>query len=895
MGGVAGHMSHLHEDPELTFKEIKDVFAMASNGELEGTEKTDGQNLFISYSVQTGRAKAARNKGNIKSGGMTAEELAQKFAGRGALESAFVDSFKTFEKAVQSLDPEAQMAIFGPNADIYYNAEIQDPRTANIINYDTKTLNIHQVGHAEFDRESGTIKDIDVSKNVRALDRALGQMQSAIEKEEYNVQRNAIKRLRGLDDDRALNDAVERLEKEINKYGISDRQTISDYIIAKIVPFIEKQVELPEKNKKLLVKRIFGVKGVGFNQVVKGLDRESKEIVRGIVKSSKDLLKNSTLQIEDIIHDFAVEMLKGLHSAFILDNTKEVIRLRNKVSQAIQAIEASDNAEALKILQLQMRKLKSIEGISTAVEGFVFDYNGKTYKFTGNFAPANQILGLFRYGRGNVPALQSLDEEGASEGLYEADLDLCDELIAVIPGAFKPPHRGHYDMIEHYSNIVGPAGKVHVMISPLSASERKGFDPETQADVGVQQSLSLWEMYTSNLSNVVITVSSMRSPVRAAYEFTGDDGYLLGTECVILGASTKGGDQARFARDVQAYAKEGVRVMNPMEYAFDPKEQLNATNMRQAAKDQNIDALLSFLPKHALQYQDEIIRLFGISEGGPAEMTLEEQIVKLVESEFQKKMKKRLKKAHSDYLDGGPQDPGSSFPEKRQKVSNAFLAKENEELEETSSVVGGNITGHAAATYPGLDVEKENEDEKKKSHTLEEDVLAEQDEELEGSQDFDTVADLLKAIKTHSLKQKGGEIGKKAARFLIGMIPGGGAGLELFDKAKDANDFFKNIYGADDSFKTNSALDNLNVDDDISKIVDDPIEVAFLKDFIAGLKGREEEPLANLSVTRELQIFIADKFNKKTVSQSSVSETLSEEAELVEGVMNYLLRQNGAT
>jgi hypothetical protein len=346
---------------------------------------------------------------------------------------------------------------------------------------------------------------------------------------------------------------------------------------------------------------------------------------------------------------------------------------------------------------------------------------------------------------------------------------------------------------------------------------------------------------------------------------------------------------------VQAYAKEGVRVMNPMEYAFDPKEQLNATNMRQAAKAQNIDALLSFLPKHVLQYQDEIIRLFGISEGGPAEMTLEQRLVKLVESEFQKKMKKHLKKAHSVYLDGGPQDPGPPFPNKRQKVSNAFLAKENEELEETSSMAGGNVAGHAAATFPGLDVEKENEDEKKKSHTLEEDVLAEQDEELEGSQDFDTVADLLKAIKAHSLKQKGGEIGKKAARFLIGMIPGGGAGLELFDKAKDANDFFKNIYGADDSFKTNSALDNLNVDDDISKIVDDPIEVAFLKDFIAGLKGREEEPLANLSVTRELQIFIADKFNKKTVSQSSVSETLSEEAELVEGVMNYLLRQNGAT
>jgi len=360
MGGVGGHMSHLHENPELTFKEIKDVFAMASSGELEGTEKTDGQNLFISYSVQTGRAKAARNKGNIKVGGMTAEELAQKFAGRGALESAFVESFETFEKAVQSLDPETQMAIFGPDANIYYNAEIQDPRTANVINYDTKTLNIHQVGHAEFDKESGTIKDVDISKNVRALDRALQNMQAAIEKEEYNVQRNAIKRLRALDDDAALNIAVERLENEINKHGISDKQTIADYQVAKIVPFIEKQVELPEKTQILLLKRIFGVKGVTFNDVVKGLDHESKEIVRNIVKSSVNLVDNATLPIEMIIHDFAVEMLKGLHSTFILDNPKEVMRLRSEISQAIKAIEASGDENALDILQKQMKKLKSV-------------------------------------------------------------------------------------------------------------------------------------------------------------------------------------------------------------------------------------------------------------------------------------------------------------------------------------------------------------------------------------------------------------------------------------------------------------------------------------------------------------------------------------------------------
>ena len=85
MGGVAGHMSHLYENPELTFKQIKDIFTKASNGELEGTEKTDGQNLFISYSVRNKSARAARNKGNIKSGGMSAQELAQKWKPRESL------------------------------------------------------------------------------------------------------------------------------------------------------------------------------------------------------------------------------------------------------------------------------------------------------------------------------------------------------------------------------------------------------------------------------------------------------------------------------------------------------------------------------------------------------------------------------------------------------------------------------------------------------------------------------------------------------------------------------------------------------------------------------------------------------------------------------------------
>ena len=106
MGGVFGHMSHIYDNPYMTFGQIKDVMNKASSGELRGTEKTDGQNLFVSYNINDGTVRAARNKGNIKAGGMTAADLLDKFAGRGALTDAFVNAFDAFERAVESFSDE---------------------------------------------------------------------------------------------------------------------------------------------------------------------------------------------------------------------------------------------------------------------------------------------------------------------------------------------------------------------------------------------------------------------------------------------------------------------------------------------------------------------------------------------------------------------------------------------------------------------------------------------------------------------------------------------------------------------------------------------------------------------------------------------------------------------
>ena len=52
MGGVAGHMDHLYDNPNLTFAKMKEIMEAASNAELKTEEKVDGQNLFLSYSVR---------------------------------------------------------------------------------------------------------------------------------------------------------------------------------------------------------------------------------------------------------------------------------------------------------------------------------------------------------------------------------------------------------------------------------------------------------------------------------------------------------------------------------------------------------------------------------------------------------------------------------------------------------------------------------------------------------------------------------------------------------------------------------------------------------------------------------------------------------------------------
>lgn len=544
MGGLGGHVDHLYDNTDLSFTDMIKMMTAASNGEITGGEKLDGQNLFVSYSVKDGKAKAARNVGNVKKGGMDAEALAAKFAGRGTLEAAFNGAFEAFVDAVQQMPDEIKVKVFGPDANIFYNAEVMDPENPNIINYNSKNLIIHRDGHGEYNRETGKVTDRDVSAEAELLGKSLKSVEKSDKEGAFGIEMKAVERLRALNNDEALNNAVSRIKSLLSTSNVGTGATVGEYIVSKLDALVERMFpDLDEDTKKLLMQRMFGVKGTTATQIYKRIsDPSMKSAVRDFIKDQKRVRKEIIFPLEDIVHDFAVAMLDGLKSRFVLSHKDEINRIADRLEQAITDIEAEGDDTKTQKLKQGLGKLKSLDKISSSMEGFVFAFDGHTYKLTGSFAPVNQIMGLLPWERKKGEDLNENQEETQRIGLF--------------PGKFKPPHTGHFlgakEMIDSYD-----ADKVFVIIS------KRGVKRETEKGLFVvmpETSEMIWNKYIDEngyKGKIVTIVSSQPSPIVDTYEMLKE--FPAGTT-VLVSKGEKDAEDPRFARMQQFIEKNSLPV-----------------------------------------------------------------------------------------------------------------------------------------------------------------------------------------------------------------------------------------------------------------------------------------------------------------------------------------------
>lgn len=425
-GGAVGHLDHLFDNRELTFAEIKELLTSAAEGKLENvTEKLDGMNLVFSWDVSANDLRVARNSGDIKNGGLDEIAIAKKFQDRGNVADAFNSAFKVLRDALGSLSDSTKVKIFGDAATVWYSMEVIYTSNPNVINYDSNNVVFH--GWPVFEISGGVITKKDDPVGIELLKKNIEQMQKAVTVRNWHVKGPALLRLKKLSDGSILQKTLSAISSAQSTAAVTDQNTIDDYLHSLMTEKVL-EISVPKQATDAIVSRCLGDPGApNLVAIKKLLPPDQHVLVSKFVKDAPLHIKGFIQPIEDAIHHFAIEVLRGLQSTLIDNNDAEILRLRAETSRAIAAIESSGQDAAMDMLRRQMQKLQSIENIASAMEGVVFIYKGNAYKFTGGFAPASQILGLFKYGRGKIKL--SMPESNSRE-LYNYNSDSSDKVYS---------------------------------------------------------------------------------------------------------------------------------------------------------------------------------------------------------------------------------------------------------------------------------------------------------------------------------------------------------------------------------------------------------------------------------------------------------------------------------
>ena len=406
-GGAYGHMSHPFDDKDLTFKDLKNIIEMGLGGQLSRednvSEKLDGQNLMISW--RDGNLIAARSKSQLKNAGKTALDtngIISKFSGRGDIADAFGFAMKDLEKAISSLSDKQRDKIF-MQGKAFMNLEVMWPKSANVINYDKAEIVFH--GALEYD-DSGTVVG-EVKGSGRILQGMIQQVNQHIQKH-YKIGKPVFLEVpKNQDFGAKKRGFISRLSKLQKHYALKDTDTLSMYHQSFWEEFIfnaSKQFsyKIPTKVLKGLVKRwAFFDKKYGIRKMKK--DIKDEDFLDWALSTDKEdhskMVKENIKPFEILFFEVGAEILKNITGYMAANPDEAIQKVRKSVKKAISDVRRGGDVKKLGTLKAQLDKLNAIGGLDAVVpsEGIVFKYKGNTYKFTGAFAPINQITGLIDF------------------------------------------------------------------------------------------------------------------------------------------------------------------------------------------------------------------------------------------------------------------------------------------------------------------------------------------------------------------------------------------------------------------------------------------------------------------------------------------------------------------
>lgn len=407
-GGASGHMTHLFEDPDLTFKQLKDIFTKLFTGKIGITEKTDGQALAITY--KDGKVGASRNIATLKDP-MSIEQVTAKFDGRGEVKDAFVKSMTDISKAINSLSEEEKQEIFN-NGHNFMAFEIIYPPTKNVVDYGTRCLiQLHGVNiyddkwHKVSEDKAIADKLFELLKSKHALKQDTFEITSdaKLQLKDSKTGKDSLAKVLdklasladGLGWNATINDyAQERFEKYIINMAMK-----AEFDVAKRSDFVSKLAQRMSNISKSSVTKS-DLATYAKQESIDIKDQKYKDFVNQVDATKDEANQYVIKPIEDLVIGAGLLLMKNLVGYVSTDPKASAKKLAIELQFAIDELankETSLDDRKLARFKKNLAKLDQYQKELTGIEGIVFLYRGKVYKMTSTFGAVNQLMGIMKY------------------------------------------------------------------------------------------------------------------------------------------------------------------------------------------------------------------------------------------------------------------------------------------------------------------------------------------------------------------------------------------------------------------------------------------------------------------------------------------------------------------
>lgn len=569
-GGAAGHLAHPFEDEDLRFSDMKEMIKRGLIGGLDKeapvSEKLDGQN--IAFSVKNGNIVFGRNKGHVKNSGENAldvQGIAKQFAGRGGIEKAFTGAAEDLHAAISKLKPQQVKKMFG-NGSKFMSLEIILPDTTNVIPYGKSVLVMH--GTIEYNKDGEQI-----GRSTEDADEFAQAVQSVGADKQKTFGIEGPKTIVFSDSDakeyaQKAKEYSSELTLAQKQFGLNDNSKLEDYRRkwwSNEIDNQEKQLGIkfsPSQKKGLISRWADGDKTFG----VKNFDESAQQEwfrdfeLNKLQKAQKQMIK----PIENVFLKAGAQTLKRVSNFLASNNPGAAKELKKETLQSIKGIKDSKDVDKIAKLQIELERLNNI-GIDEIVpsEGVVFQYNGKPYKFTGLFAPINQINGTFKFDK---PKKE--DKEKPAETNKKT--------IAIFSGRFQPFHAGHYSI---YKSLVDKFGKDNVYVASSN-----NMDP-IKSPFPFKDKKQIMTTMFDIPKNKVVQVKNPYAPVEILEKFPPETSYVTAVSEKDAERLEKGGKYFKNIEDVppqkrKGYGDAGYYVIAPEMQLKVNKKNISGTQLR---------------------------------------------------------------------------------------------------------------------------------------------------------------------------------------------------------------------------------------------------------------------------------------------------------------------------